>query len=58
MKQINIVLFGVGNVGSTLINQILKLKKQLEESGEVQLNLPVLVYSSTVFFEKKGVTPS
>lgn len=58
MKKINIVLFGVGNVGSTLINQILKLKEQLEESGEVQLNLPVVVNSSTAFFEKKGITAS
>ena len=58
MKQINVVLFGVGNVGSTLIRQILNLKDQLEESGDVQLNLPVVVNSSTAFFEKKGVTPS
>ena len=58
MKQINIVLFGVGNVGSTLINQILNLKEQLEENGELQLNLPVIMNSSTAFFEKKGVTHS
>ncbi|MFO7719907.1 MAG: aspartate kinase, partial [Gillisia sp.] len=58
MKQINIVLFGVGNVGSTLINQILKLKEQLKESGELELNLPILVNSNTAFFEKKGVTAS
>lgn len=58
MNKINIVLFGVGNVGSTLINQILKLKEQLRESGELELNLPVLVNSSTAFFEKKGVTGS
>lgn len=31
MKQINIVLFGVGKVGSTLINQVLELRPKLEK---------------------------
>lgn len=55
MKQINIVLFGVGNVGSALINQILDLKEQLKKTGRFELNLPVVVNSTTAFFEKKGV---
>lgn len=58
MKQINIVLFGVGNVGSTLINQILNLREQLEKTGNFELNLPVVVNSTTAFFEKKGARAS
>lgn len=58
MKKINIVLFGVGNVGSTLINQILKLNFELKGKGELELNLPVVVNSTIAFFEKKGVGTS
>ncbi len=58
MQTINIVLFGVGNVGSTLINQILSLKEQLGETGELELNLPVILNSRNAFFEEKGVTTS
>jgi homoserine dehydrogenase len=55
MKKLNLVLFGVGNVGSTLINQVLKLQEQLKEKGEIELNIPVILNSTTAFFEKKGV---
>lgn len=58
MKKINIVLFGVGNVGSTLIKQVLALKEQLQENPELELNLPVIVNSTTAFFEKKSVGTS
>jgi homoserine dehydrogenase len=58
MKKINIVLFGVGNVGSTLINQILKLNSELKGKGELELNLPVVLNSTIAFFEKKGVGTS
>lgn len=58
MKKINIVLFGVGKVGSTLINQVLNLKEQLDEKGELELNFPVILNSTTAFFEKKGVRSS
>lgn len=55
MKKINIVLFGVGNVGSTLITQVLELKKKLEKTGELEIDLPVIMNSTTAFFEKKSV---
>ncbi len=57
MKQINLVLFGTGNVGSTLINQILAARNLMEEQG-FQLNLPVIVNSRLAFFQKKTVTAS
>lgn len=56
MKKVNIVLFGVGKVGSVLIQQILALKDQLEKTGELEINIPVIVNSTTAFFEKKGVS--
>lgn len=58
MKKINIVLFGVGNVGSTLLNQALKLGEQLELKGDLEINFPVVVNSATAFFEKNGVSAS
>lgn len=58
MKKINIVLFGVGNVGSTLVDQVLKLKKQLGIARELEINLPVVLNSTTAFFEKKGISTS
>lgn len=58
MKKINIVLFGVGNVGSTLINQVLELKQKLEINRISEINLPVVLNSTTAFFETKGIRSS
>ena len=58
MKQINIVLFGIGNVGSTLIKQALELKEKLEITGVTEINLPVVLNSTTAFFESKGIKSS
>lgn len=57
MKKINIVLFGVGNVGSTFINQILTGKQLFEKAG-LEINIPVIANSTTAFFEKHTMTPS
>lgn len=54
MKKINIVLFGTGNVGSTLINQILQAREVLKAKDELELNLPVIANSTTAFFQKKS----
>ncbi len=58
MKKVNIVLFGVGNVGSVLIQQVLELREKLEKSGDLEINIPVIVNSTTAFFEKRGVKSS
>lgn len=58
MKKINIVLFGVGNVGSVLIKQVLALREKLEKEGDLGINIPVIVNSTTAFFEKRGVRSS
>jgi len=57
MKTVNIVLFGVGNVGSTLIRQILSNKEQFHQAG-LELNIPVIVNSRIAFFQKEGVKAS
>ncbi|WP_029037231.1 homoserine dehydrogenase family protein [Salinimicrobium xinjiangense] len=58
MKKINIVLFGTGNVGSKLINQLLQAREQLRKREGVELNLPVIANSTTAFFQKENQQPS
>ena len=58
MKKVNIVLFGVGNVGSVLIKQVLALREKLEKQGDLEINIPVIVSSTTAFFEKRGIRSS
>ncbi len=56
MKKVNLILFGVGNVGSVLIKQVLGLQEKLENDGKIEINIPVIINSTTAFFEKKGVS--
>jgi len=53
--RINIVLFGIGNVGSTLINQIIESQKFFLEKRNIDLRFPIITNSSLAFFEKEGV---
>ena len=54
MKKINIVLFGTGNVGSILVNQILQARENLRNNEGLELNLPVIANSTTAFFQKEN----
>ncbi|WP_034923577.1 aspartate kinase [Gillisia sp. CAL575] len=58
MKKINIVLFGVGNVGSSLINQILEARSKIITSSQVEINLAVLVNSKIAFYNKDNISHS
>lgn len=58
MKKINIVLFGTGNVGSKLVNQILQARETLRQKENLELNLPVIANSTTAFFQKENQQPS
>ncbi len=49
-KRIHIVLFGIGNVGSTLISQLLAAANQLETNQNIQLKIPILANSKKAFF--------
>ncbi|WP_010228936.1 homoserine dehydrogenase family protein [Gillisia marina] len=58
MKKIHIILFGVGNVGSALINQILEGRDMLKKKSKIELNIPIVANSTATFFEEKCVRPS
>ena len=58
MKKINIVLFGVGNVGSALINQILEARSKILNFSQVEINIAVLVNSKIAFYNKNTINNS
>ncbi len=58
MKKINIVLFGVGNVGSSLINQILEARSKILNFSQVEINIAVLVNSKIAFYNKNTINNS
>jgi len=51
--KINIILFGIGNVGSTLINQVIESQKFFLEKKNIELRFPVITNSTHAFFEKE-----
>ncbi len=53
-KRINIVLFGIGNTGSALINKVLKERKCLALERKLDLRFPVITNSTVAFFEREG----
>lgn len=53
--RINIVLFGVGNLGSALIQQVIKSQSFFLEEHNIELRFPIITSSSHAFFEKKGL---
>ena len=53
--RINIILFGIGNIGSTLINQIIESQEFFLESKNVDFHFPIITNSTVAFFEKEGV---
>lgn len=50
MTTIHIAIFGIGNVGSTLINQIQKLKSNLLKTHQIAIEIPVVANSTLAFF--------
>ena len=53
--RINIVLFGIGNVGSTLINQVIESQNFFLEKRNIELRFPIITNSTLAFFEKDGL---
>jgi homoserine dehydrogenase len=53
--RVNIILFGIGNVGSALINQVLESQQSFKEKRNIDLRFPVITNSTVAFFEKEGV---
>lgn len=54
-KKINIAIFGHGGVGSALINQILKSKKEIENRKGINLNVFAIANSKHLLLSKNGV---
>jgi len=52
-QVINVVLFGIGNAGSALINKVVKKSKNAQPDA-TQLRFPVITNSTVAFFEKEG----
>ena len=55
-KKINIVIFGHGNVGGTLIEQILKSTKAIKERKQLDLRVFGIANSRKVLLNEKGIT--
>ncbi|OWP85144.1 aspartate kinase [Flavobacterium davisii] len=53
--RVNVILFGIGNVGSTLIQQILESQQFFLEQRNIDLRVPVITNSTVAFYEKEGV---
>ena len=53
--KINVILFGIGNVGRTLINQVIESQKFFLEKRNIDLRFPIITNSTLAFFEKDGV---
>lgn len=55
MKEVNIILFGVGNVGNTLIDQFLKIGHRWADEFEIKLKIPVVANSGKALFKPEGI---
>lgn len=53
--RVNIILFGIGNIGSTLINQVIESQQFLLQKRNIDLRFPVITNSTLAFFENEGV---
>ncbi len=55
-KKINVVIFGHGNVGGTLIDQILKSAKNIKERKSLDLRVFGIANSRKILLNEKGIT--
>jgi len=51
--KINLVLFGIGNVGSALINQVIEQQQTLLEEKNIELVFAIITNSTLAFFERE-----
>ena len=54
-KKVNVVIFGHGNVGGTLLDQIIKSSKTIEKRKGIDLNVFAVANSKKVLFNEKGI---
>jgi len=53
--KINIVLFGIGNVGSSLLNQVIENQKFFFEKRNIDIRFPIITNSTLAYFVKEEV---
>jgi len=51
--RVNVILFGIGNVGSTLIKQVIESQKFFLEKRNINLRFPIITNSTLAFFENE-----
>jgi len=54
-KKVNLAIFGVGNVGGTLVDQIIKAADTIEQKKGVKLNIFALANSKQLLLDHKGI---
>ncbi|GAB5399093.1 MAG: aspartokinase [Aureisphaera sp.] len=56
-KKINIAIFGHGNVGGKLVDQIIQEKTEISRRRNLDINIFAVANSTTVLLNKDGVSP-
>lgn len=51
MTTVNLIIFGIGNVGSTLLNQLTDFKEELKQQQQIDLKIPVICNSEKMLFK-------
>ncbi len=54
-KKVNVAVFGHGNVGGTLVNQILESSKTIEKRKGIAINVFAIANSKKVLFNDKSI---
>jgi len=54
-KKVNVVIFGHGNVGARLVDQIITSQKEISRRRDLDLTIFAVANSKTILFDKKGV---
>ncbi len=57
-KKVNVAIFGHGNVGGTLIDQILKSSKTIDKRKGIDIHVFAIANSKKVLFNEKGIPKS
>ncbi|MCM4170442.1 bifunctional aspartate kinase/homoserine dehydrogenase I [Arenibacter sp. TNZ] len=55
-KKVNLAIFGHGNVGGTLIDQVLKSNKTIEKRKGININVFAVANSKKVLLNKNGIS--
>ncbi|GGA83822.1 aspartokinase [Flavobacterium palustre] len=53
--RVNVILFGVGNIGSELLSQVIESQRFFLEKRNIDLRFPIITNSTIAFFEEEGM---